>query len=399
MTNEVVTGHSSASEQTDKDAEHGSLNPLHLLIVQPTPYCNINCSYCYLDLRDRSNNRRMTADTVQAIANFLRDVPVRDEPLTVCWHAGEPLVVPISFYEHAFQCFATTAGGIPAVKHNIQTNGMLISDEWCDLFKRWSVRISVSLDGPRAIHDAHRVDRSGRGTFDRAMRGIARLREHGVPFSVLSTVTNESLNAADQIWEFYQSCGITRVGFNPEEVDGRNKESSLTSNEHLTAFRKFMSRIAELQEDDSTIRIRELDDMHRLLTAPPRAEVHVDDNRPGSILSIDVDGNLTTFSPELLGQVHSTYGKFSWGNVHVDSWAQLLKNPQFQRANADIIAGIELCREGCPYFSVCGGGCPSSKLAEHNSFVAAETQTCRFHVQAVADVVIEKLEREIGQRR
>ena len=386
-----------ASKGIDTEEQQQTVVPLTLVLVQPTPFCNINCSYCYLELSKRSDKRRMTVDTVEAIANFLRDVPVRNEPLTVCWHAGEPLVVPPSFYEQAFQCF--TAPGIPAIQHNFQTNGTLINDDWCDLFKRWSVKVGVSIDGPRAVHDARRVDRSGRGTFDRVMRGIARLRQHEVPFHVLSTVTNASLNAADQIWEFYRSRGITRVGFNPEDEGGPNEESSLTSTEHLTAFRKFMSRIAELQEDDSTIRIRELDDMRRRLTAPPRAEVGRDDNRAGSILSIDVDGNLTTFSPELLGRVHSTYGKFSWGNVHVDSWAQLLENPQFQRANADIIAGIELCREGCPYFSVCGGGCPSSKLAEHNSFVAAETQTCRFHVQAVADVVIEKLEREIGQRR
>lgn len=393
MTDAAVGCCSSGSE---KEVGQESLYPLNLLIVQPTPFCNINCSYCYLDSSDRSDKRRMTADTVDAIANFLRDVPVRNETLTICWHAGEPLAVPISFYESAFQCFATTSG-IPAVQHNIQTNGTLISDDWCEHFKRWSVRVGVSVDGPRAIHDAHRVDRSGRGTFDRVMRGIARLRQHDVAFNVLSTVTNESLNAADQLWELYRSHGITRIGFNPEEVDGRNKNSSLTLSEHVAAFRRFMFRIAELQESDPTISVRELDDMRRLLTAPPTAQVHVDDNRPGSILNIDLDGNFTTFSPELLGQVHSSYGRFAWGNVHVDSWPQLVKNPQFQRAHTDINAGIELCRESCQYFSVCGGGCPSSKLAEHDSFAAAETQTCRFHVQAVADVLIERLEREIGQ--
>jgi uncharacterized protein len=380
---------------TNTEAPQISLVPLSLVIIQPTPFCNISCSYCYLDISNRSDTTRMTADTVEAIATFLRDVPVRKEPLNVCWHAGEPLVVPISFYERAFECFATSPG-LPAIQHIFQTNGTLISDDWCDLFKRWSVRVGVSIDGPQAIHDACRVDRSGRGTYDRVMRGISRLRQHEVPFHVLTTLTNESLTAADQMWEFYRSQGVTHVGFNPEDESGDNDESSLKSRENLNAFRKFMSRIAELQEADPTISVRELDGMRERLTSPPTTEVGRSDNRPGSILNIDVNGNLTTFSPELLGRVHSTYGKFAWGNVHMDSWAEIEKNPQFQRAYSDIKAGIELCRETCPYFAVCGGGGPSNKLFEHDTFVAAETEYCRFHIQAVADLVIERMEHEIG---
>ena len=144
------------------------LDPVHLLIIQPTPFCNINCSYCYLG--DRSDKKQITLGTVEAIARFLRDVPVSASPLAVCWHAGEPLVVPVAFYEQAFNCFAQTPGA-PAVQHSFQTNATLIDDKWCDLFKRWSVRVGVSVDGPRTIHDANRVDRAGRGTFDRVMRG------------------------------------------------------------------------------------------------------------------------------------------------------------------------------------------------------------------------------------
>src|SRR5205814_677673 len=83
------------------------------------------------------------------------------------------------------------------------------------------------------------------------------------------------------------------------------------------------------------------DVMRRHLTAPPGAGVERTDNRPGAILNIDVDANLTTFSPELLGQEHPKYGRFSWGNVHTDSWATIVQNPSFQQVCADIKAGIE----------------------------------------------------------
>lgn len=367
-------------------------DPVQLLIIQATPFCNIDCTYCYLSTR--AETRRITLETVEAIAKFLRDVPVSNLPLTICWHAGEPLTVPISFYERVFNCFAVTPG-TPAVRHVFQTNATLINEDWCDFFKRWSVHLGVSVDGPRAIHDSQRVDRAGRGTFDRVMRGISKLRQYEVPFGVISVLTKESLNAPDALWRFYRSNGITRVAFNIDEGKGVHEASSLESSEHLTAFRKFMSRIADLHESDPAIEVRELTKMSRHLTAAPSAKVKKADNRAGAILNIDVDGNLTTFSPELLGQVHSRYGRFAWGNVHVDSWEQFWQNAQLQRAHADIKAGVELCRERCPYFAVCGGGCPSNKLAEHDTFVAAETTKCRFKIQAVADVLIEKLERQI----
>lgn len=372
---------------------HEGFDPVGLVIIQPTPFCNIDCSYCYLSTR--ADTRRITLETVEAIAKFLREAPVSNPHLSIGWHAGEPLVVPRSFYERAFHYFAATPG-MPEVRHSFQTNGTLIDDDWCAFFKRWSVHVGVSVDGPQAIHDSQRVDRAGRGTFDRVIRGISKLRQHEVPFSVISVLTKESLNAPDEIWRFYKSSRISRVAFNIDEEEGVHKESSLNPDEHLTAFRDFMSRIAELQESDPSIEVRELATMRRALTVSPTAEVKKSDNRPGAILNIDVDGNITTFSPELLGQIHPRYGKFSWGNVHADSWEQFTKNVQVQRARADIRAGVELCREKCPYFAVCGGGCPSNKLADHDTFVATETTKCRFKIQTVADVVIERLERQIG---
>ncbi|BBZ46466.1 cyclophane-forming radical SAM/SPASM peptide maturase GrrM/OscB [Mycobacterium parmense] len=370
-----------------------ALDPVRLLILQASPFCNIDCTYCYLSTR--SQTKRISFDTVEAIAKFLRDVPVKSPPLTVCWHAGEPLAVPIAFYERAFTCFAEMPGA-PAVRHSFQTNATLITDDWCDFFKRWSVHLGVSVDGPRELHDSQRIDRAGRGTFDRVMRGIAKLRQHDVAFGVISVLTERSLGAPDDMWEFYRSNGIRRVAFNVDEGKGVHEESSLTASEHLSAFRDFMSRIADLQERDPAISVRELDGMRRHLSASPDTDVTKTDNRPGAIININSDGDLTTFSPELLGQVHPRYGRFAWGNVHKDSWSDFAGNSQLRRARADVQAGVELCRQQCPYFAVCGGGCPSNKLAEHDTFVATQTMKCRFKIQAVADVVIERLERRMG---
>jgi uncharacterized protein len=109
------------------------LAPLGLLVVQPTPFCNIDCSYCYLS--NRSDTTRMDVATVKAVARFLRGMPLREPQLSVVWHAGEPLTAPIEFYEIAFR--ALQAEAAPTLfQHHFQTNGMLINDDWCELFKR-----------------------------------------------------------------------------------------------------------------------------------------------------------------------------------------------------------------------------------------------------------------------
>lgn len=371
----------------------GMLFPAGLVVIQPSPFCNIDCDYCYFP--NRSNKKRMDLETVRAIATFLADTPFAEEALTVCWHAGEPLAMPIEFYDQAFEALA---GNPKRLRQNIQTNGTLITDEWCRLFKKWSVKIGLSIDGPKVIHDRHRVDRAKRGTFERVMRGISKLREHDVPFSVIAVITHDSLDAADELWHFFKSAGIGHVGFNIDENEGAHSTPSLRNASHAAAFRRFMTRFAELHEQDSDLQFREIEDMRRHLCAPPGAVVERADNRPGAILNIDVDGNVTTFSPELLGQVHPEYGKFSWGNVRTTSWADIALHPGFKRAWADIAAGIDMCRRSCQYFSLCGGGCPSNKLADNGTFASTETQCCRFHVQAVADVMIGRIEREMDRR-
>jgi uncharacterized protein len=272
---------------------------------------------------------------------------------------------------------------------------MLINDAWCAFITKWSVKVGVSIDGPKYIHDAHRVDRAGLGTFDRVMRGISKLHEHNIPFSVLAVLTSDSLSAADEMWEFFRSLGTKRIAFNIEEGEGAHRKSSL-DHTHLAAFKRFLSRIADLQSREPEMSVRELESMRRHLSSAPGAHVLRSDNIPGAILNIDIRGNVTTFSPELLGMEHPGYGTFVWGNVHKNSWADLLANPQFRLARADIATGVELCRQSCAYFSICGGGCPSNKLAEHYTFSTAETQYCRFQVQTVSDVMIERMEKEQG---
>src|SRR5262245_47824723 len=125
--------------------------PLELLVLQPTPFCNINCSYCYLP--DRQSTRRMSLDTLDQTFRWVFESGLVREPFTLLWHAGEPLVLPVSFYEVADDLLRRrNVTGIPTLQ-SFQTNATLLDAEWCAYLRRADVHLGVSVDGPHFLHD------------------------------------------------------------------------------------------------------------------------------------------------------------------------------------------------------------------------------------------------------
>src|SRR5277367_4615305 len=108
---------------------------IETVVVQPTPFCNINCTYCYLPQRDLKTV--MQQSTIATLFAKIFASGWISQGLTVIWHAGEPLVVPVSFYETAFAAIETLRPAGLQLRHSFQTNGMLITPRWCELFKKW----------------------------------------------------------------------------------------------------------------------------------------------------------------------------------------------------------------------------------------------------------------------
>src|SRR5690242_2728673 len=118
---------------------------VQLAVLQATPFCNIDCDYCYLPAR--SSSQRMQPETLSKIADRLFESPFMGDELTVVWHAGEPLVVPVEFYEQAYEIFRERNRGGTRVIFSFQTNAMLVSKRWCDFFLQSGAHVGVSLDG------------------------------------------------------------------------------------------------------------------------------------------------------------------------------------------------------------------------------------------------------------
>lgn len=365
-----------------------------LLVLQPTPFCNIDCSYCYLPQRD--DRSRMDIATVRMAARRLREDGLLADELTVVWHAGEPLVLPPIYYEAAFAAIADELQGV-AVTHAMQTNATLIDDGWCRFFARHGVSLGISVDGPAVLHDRHRRTRSGTGTHARVLQSMRLLREHGVPFHAIAVVGADTLADADAFYDWFAQQGVTEIGCNFDETEGAHAQSSLQG--HEEAHAAFMARLLE-RSLQGPVAVRELAAAWRALREPtPRwgwqqqrwpqnAQV-----QPLALLSVAHDGSFATFSPELLGQPASGWGGFAIGKVHECSYLEALQGEAFARQWQAIHRGISACQARCAWFDICGGGAPANKFYEHGDFAATETLHCRSMVQRPFNAVLQRAER------
>jgi uncharacterized protein len=369
---------------------------VELLVLQGTPFCNLNCAYCYLPNRQSTN--RMSEATLARVFERLAESPFLGEQLTVVWHAGEPLTLPVSYYETAFEIIENLSPPRLRVDHCMQTNGVLIDDAWVDFLREWNICVGVSLDGPKELHDAFRTTRSGRGSFERTMAGVRKLQVAGINFHVISVLTRKSLKIAEELFWFYVEHDIRDVGFNIEEIEAAHATSSLDYDGVEDEFRKFLAEILRLSRENPSCapRIREITHARAQILGPAQSSLQNQQTEPFRILSVDTDGNVSTFSPELLGVLNERFANFIIGNVHRHSLVEMSKGTIFRQLSKVIREGAKNCARDCEYFALCGGGAPANKLFENGKFESTETLYCALTLRSVLDVVLEEVERTLA---
>lgn len=368
---------------------------LSLLVLQPTPFCNIDCDYCYLPAR--TDKSHMSMATLRAAIHWVIDAGLVGKELSIVWHAGEPMVLPPAWYREAFTVVGEACPPGIGVRHSIQTNGTLVDDAWCALIREAGINVGLSLDGPAQLHDRHRRTRTGRGTHAAVMDGLGKLKAHGIPVHAICLLTRESLRCADEILDFFIGCDIRDVGFNIEEIEAAHAISSLQAVGIEAEFAAFFDRILErLRAAPGQLRIREVEDVLSALRHPRFGSLTSNcQNTPFEIVSVSWDGRISTFSPELLGTEHPRYGAFAFASVHTDCFEDAIYSPRYRLVAAEIAAGREACRHECAYFPFCRGGAPANKLAENGSFAGTETLYCRITQKVVNERVLRALEHDL----
>jgi uncharacterized protein len=172
--------------------------------------------------------------------------------------------------------------------------------------------------------------------------------------------------------------------------------SSLTTSDTVIQYKRFFTRILELRDKvENPPFVRELDTLiNRIKCA--NTPIRSQENTPMAILNFDCEGNVSTFSPELLTMTDPNYGNFIFGNVFDRTLEELSPCQKFIDINALIREGVSKCKQTCQYFVYCGGGAPANKLYENKRFDSTETVYCRLGKQALMDVVLDYLESKYG---
>lgn len=356
--------------------------PIQCLTVQATPFCNLDCKYCYLPYRSKTD--RFDIDLIPHIFKNMEDSRLMQDEFIWDWHAGEPLVPGIEFYKQTTAAIRKHQPKGVQVHIGMQTNATLITEEFAKFFKKNKFRIGVSIDGPEHIQNHNRVYRNQKGSFQDAMKGIAWLEKYEVPYHIISVLSDYSLDFPDEMHDFFSSLGTQGVAFNIEEVEGIHTTSSVQSNSSADKFEEFFYRFFELHfQKEEPFQIREWDKFNR----KPDNDLVNGTTVPFAHLTIDIHGNFSTFSPELITiENNPAYPSFIFGNIKHDRIIDSINHPELLRIYQDIQKGVSACKSTCEYYAVCGGGMVSNKLFENGSFESTTTMACTYMIKRMFEI-------------
>jgi uncharacterized protein len=193
--------------------------------------------------------------------------------------------------------------------------------------------------------------------------------------------------------DFYLTEHIEDICFNVEESEGEHVSGLFASCGARERFGAFLQKFWQLARKSGRVRfIREVDGMLSRVFRPGGEDVRNIQTEPFGMLNVDCHGNVSSFSPELLGLKNAAYGDFLIGNIHRDSLEQMRASPVMQALSRDIAIGVASCRSSCEYYSVCGGGAPINKLAENGSFQSTITSFCALTQMVPADLILAAFE-------
>lgn len=190
----------------------------HVMVKPTGPACNLHCSYCfYLAKRKLYPGRTTYRMAVEVLESFIRQhIQAQQIPaVTFAWQGGEPTLLGLDFFQRVLEFQARHLLPGMRVTNTLQTNGTLLDLPWVKFLREHRFLVGISLDGPKKLHDRHRRDRNNRPTFDRVMRGLRLLQDHGVEHNVLCVVHRENSRHPEEVYEFFKAEGIRFIQFIP----------------------------------------------------------------------------------------------------------------------------------------------------------------------------------------
>ncbi|HSN75367.1 MAG TPA: radical SAM protein, partial [Anaerolineae bacterium] len=185
--------------------------PAFHLLAKPTgATCNLDCAYCFFLSKEMlypGSRFRMADAMLETYIRQLIEAHLTPQ-VAVAWQGGEPTLMGLDFFQRSVELVEKYRKPGTTIEYTIQTNGTLLDDAWAAFFKEHNFLVGISIDGPRAMHDAYRVDKGGQPTFDKVMRGLVTLQKHGVEYNTLTTLHHANAGHPAEVYRFLRDdCG------------------------------------------------------------------------------------------------------------------------------------------------------------------------------------------------
>ena len=340
---------------------------INSIVLKPTDFCNLKCTYCYQDDRNLSKIKKMDLQLIEKIISdyfSYADKYAQDNSLYIAWHGGEPLITGRDYFYQVMQIQKKFTDKKHIILNSVQTNGTLIDDKMAGFLKSNSFTVGVSLDGTKEIHDNYRIYRNGKGSFEEVMRGIQKLVKNQVPVSAISVISKKSLKHIKDIYNMFKTLCIIEVDFVPSFL----QESP--DNLSIQEYTDFMIELFDLyySDKDRNFGIRFIDDLLRLI-AYRKTESPVSigcelAGRCGENLSILSNGDV--YPCDCL----SSIDPLCIGNIKTMTFEEIISSNLFKTFQNKVNIIPEECND-CKFFSICKAGCFNRRIKtlEAKSFV------------------------------
>jgi uncharacterized protein len=269
------------------------------------------------------------------------------------WHGGEPIIRGMAFYKRAL-ALQKQYGARLHIENCLQTNGTLLTDEWCRFFKDNGFLIGISIDGTQHCHDHYRITRNGSPTFDRVMRGIECLKKHDVAFNVMAVVNNYNAGYPVEFYNFFKSIDCHYIQFSPivEMVNGKPAEWNVGAHQWgdflIALFDEWIKRDVGcyfVQIFDATL-------------------ANWVGEKPGICTLAPTCGHagVMEFNGDVYSCDHFVYSPYKLGNIYTQTLTGMMYSEQQLTFGSDKYNKLPERCKGCKYLFACNGECPKNRI-------------------------------------
>lgn len=332
--------------------------PLSLLIKPASGNCNLRCKYCFYHsvtkIREVESYGIMSTETLEWVIK--KALEFSDHNCTIAFQGGEPTLAGLDFYRKLIE-FENKYNIKKVEIHNaIQTNGVVINDEWADFLAHNKFLVGISLDGPKDIHDSLRFDAIGKGSFSSVMNAIRLFNKHHAEYNILSVVNNYSARHADKIYNFFKKNNFRHLQFIPcldplNELPGAY-DFSLSPGKFTTFLKTLFDLWYEDVIKDNIISIQYFDNLVGMLMGY-RPNVCSMTGVCQCQFVIEANGGVYPCDFYVIDEWHL-------GNIQDLGFVEL-KDSVAGKRFADATKHIDMKCKGCKWFELCRGGCRRSR--------------------------------------